>query len=243
MHSTQQYIPIEDIKDDLVILKDGSISLILKVSAVNFALLSPEEQVAIIESFAQLLNSLSFPIQIVIRSKRLDVSSYLREVDKALLSQTNPKLHILTSHYRQFIESVIKENEVLDKQFYICLNVTSLEIGVLTKGYQVKLKKGATVLMPRRDHIIRQLARVGIKAKQVGTVELLKLFYDIYNNPFSEIVSGQSLPLVYGLSKPVSDKPPVPLFPATPKPAAQVATLVMPVSSMAHPFIVEELPD
>lgn len=241
MYSTQQYIPIEDIKDGLVILKDGSISSILKVSAVNFALLSQEEQIAIIDSFAQLLNSLSFPIQIVIRSKRLDVSSYLKTIDKTLLSQTNPKLHILTSHYRQFIESVIRENEVLDKQFYICLNVTSLEIGVLTKGYQAKLKKGTTVLMPRRDHIIRQLARVGIKAKQVDTVELLKLFYDIYNNPFSEIASSQSVPLVYSFATPVSDKPPAP--PAASKPTPQVAAFAMPVSSMAHPFIVEELPD
>lgn len=181
MISTQDHLRIKDIQNNLISLTDRSVSMVLKTSAVNFGLLSEEEQVAIIYSFAGMLNSLSFPIQIVVRSSKLDVSSYINNLDLALKKQRNPLLARMMARYKDFVKSVIKENEVLDKQFYICINVTGVEIGILTSKLGDRLRKAQTVLTPRRDHLIRQLSRVGIRARQVETEELIKLFYAIYN--------------------------------------------------------------
>jgi hypothetical protein len=187
MASTQQFIPIEDIRDDLVFLKNGGVSLVISTSAVNFGLLFETEQISIIEAFAGLLNSLSFPIQIVISSKRLDVASYLTVLDEAMKKQVSPLLREMTMKYRGFVESIIKENNVLDKQFYVCINAPAIELGVLPKNAEDRTKKAMTLLMPRRDHLIRQLGRLGLKARQLNTVELVKLFYEIYNPPNGEI--------------------------------------------------------
>ncbi len=181
MFSTQQAILIEDIKDDLIFLKDGGASLILNTTAVNFGLLFETEQMAIIDAFAQLLNSLSFPIQIVIRSKKMDISSYLSTLERALKSQTNQLLAQLTLDYRNFVEGLIKENDVLDKQFYVCLYVSAIEMGILPKQQTDRSRKAKAMLETRRDLILRQLNRIGLKARQLATAELINLFYDIYN--------------------------------------------------------------
>lgn len=249
MTATQDFIPIKDIKDDLVFLKDGTVNLVLTTSAVNFGLLFETEQISIIESFAGLLNSLSFPIQIVILSNRLDVSSYLRTLNQAITLQTNPKLKELTHHYLKFVESIIKEKNVLDKKFYISLSVSPVELGILSKGGE-KSKKAGTVLAPRKDHLIRQLARLGLKAKQLTTLELVKLFHDIYN-PLS---NGKSDIRSEALDKEVgkADQHPNPSLPSTtftppPPPPAVPPPQVPPpppVTSNLHPpFVVEELTD
>jgi len=185
MTTSQQFIPIQDVNKDLVFQKDGSVAIIISISAVNFALLFETEQISIIDSFAGMLNSLSFPIQIVIYSKIMDVSSYLHTIDNALSKQTNPALRKMTLNYRGFVEKSIKDNNVLDKKFYICIKLTSLELGLLPSNTEEKTKKVATLLEPRRDHLIRQLERLGLKAKQLTTEEIIKLFYEIYNPPIS----------------------------------------------------------
>lgn len=183
MTTSQQFIPIENVNKDLVFQKDGSVGIILSVSAVNFALLFETEQISIIDSFAGLLNSLSFPIQIVIYSKIMDVSSYLYTIDNALAKQTNPALRKMTISYRGFVERSIKDNNVLDKRFYICIKITSLELGLLPPNEAEKTRKVITMLEPRRDHLIRQLDRLGLKAKQLTSEEIIKFFYEIYNPP------------------------------------------------------------
>ncbi len=181
MPNTQDHLKMADIKNDLVVLKDGGVSLVLQTSAVNFGLLSEEEQVGIIYSFAGLLNSLSFAIQIVIRSERLDVSEYINKLRLLSQTQKNPLLVKMINSYTEFTKSVIKDNEVLDKQFYIVLNTTNVEVGVLNRNLEEKLKRALTILTPRKEHLVRQLSRVGLKAKQLNTEELVKLYYDIYN--------------------------------------------------------------
>lgn len=265
MVNSQQFVPIEDIKNDLVFLKNGSISLIITTSAVNFSLLFETEQIAIIQSFAGLLNSLSFPIQIVVQSKTLDVSSYLHTLDQALNTQTNPLLKELTQRYRKFIASIIKENEVLDKQFYVCLNVTSQEMGLLPQTSSEKAKRGLTILGPRRDHLTRQLGRLGLKSRQLTTEELTKLFYTTYNPdawesslshsltspltpppilpqaPNPQVAARPKLTLTR-LPHPISYQPPLramPLPPSKPpSPNYPFATV-----NLAPPFVVEELAD
>lgn len=257
MSSSQEFIPIEDIKDDLVLLKDGGVTLILSTSAVNFGLLFDTEQLAIIQGFAGLLNSLSFPIEIVIRSKRFDVSSYLHTLDKAMSKQTNPLLAQLTTRYRQFVASIIKENNVLDKQFYLAINVTSPELGLLSQKQPEKLKRALIILLPRRDHLIRQLSRIGLKVRQLNTVEIVKLFYDIYNPDSFEVASGPELPLKSSSATVAPTKPepivtqtnPSPIQPApAPIPIPTLRPTSTPpatptIAPLSPPFVVEELSD
>lgn len=235
MVPSQQFVPIEDIRDDLVFLKNGSVSLILSTSAVNFSLLFETEQISIIESFAGLLNSLSFPIQIVIRSKRLDVSSYINNLKIAQTKQTNPKLQEMISHYLNFVSSIIKENNVLDKQFYVCLNVTSIELGVFHKSGSDFTKKAMTALIPRRDHLIRQLGQLGLKARQLKTVELVKLFYDFYNPSTTE---SADTPFESALAPAVKPATPslVAISPSPQEPVQTQSNLPTP-SPKAIPFI------
>lgn len=242
MSSSQQFVPIKDIRDNLLFLSDGGASLVIMTSAVNFGLLFETEQVSIIESFAGFLNSLSFPIQIVILSHRLDVSSYLKTIDRAKALQTNPKLREMTTHYHQFIESIIKENEVLDKKFYICLNASPSELGFLSKSIADTGKKASTLLSPRKDHVIRQLGRLGLKARQLNTAELVKLFYVVYNG-LEETLIPETLntpAVAVPVPQPViSVSPPPPLPPPPPPPPVSFAG---PVGGSA-PFVVEELND
>lgn len=250
MTTSQQYLPIADITDDIIILKDGGGVLILQTSAVNFGLLSEREQMAIIGAFAQTLNSLSFSIQIVIHSERLNISSYLELLFDAHRSQTNPLLASMIANYIEFIQTTVKENDVLDKKFYIAIPLYSIELGIIAtkENLQQKLK---TVLYPRRDQIIRQLKRVGLKSIQLVGIELLSLFYDIYNGLPTEI----TLPEPLKLNKP-SEGYPSPLLPIIKTaPADQAAQPVnnnpaivnpQPVTSQPsknHPFVVEELKD
>lgn len=256
MTGTQNFIPIEDITDSLVYLKDGSVTLVLSTSAVNFGLLFETEQIGIIDAFARLLNSLSFPIQIVIHSKRLDVSSYLYTLDKAINTQPNLLLKNMSLNFRRFVESIIKEKNVLDKQFYVCINVTAPELGVLPKSIADRSKKAATVLSPRRDHLISQLLRLGLKARQLTTVELVKLYYEIYNPPENgvQVIAPSNtqitpapkptvtltrlVPAPQAKPNPDIYHPPAPKQqPPTPSPGP------LSVSHLSPPFVVEELAD
>lgn len=193
--STQEHLSIEDIKDDLVILKDGSCSLILSVSSVNFDLLSEREQDAIIYSYGALLNSLSFSIQIFIHSQKKDISSYLTILEhQEVRKKDNPLLSDLIKNYRKFVGEMVKKNNVLDKKFYVIIPFSSLEMGVAStltslvtkhKGLPFDinyiLEKAKISLYPKRDHLVRLFARTGLVTRQLGNKELIKLFYEIYN--------------------------------------------------------------
>lgn len=265
MASTQQHIPIQEITDNLAILKDGSYVVILETSAVNFDLLSDNEQLAIISSFAGLLNSLSFSIQIVIRSKQLDISSYVKLLNQAQSQQANPLLKQMMARYRVFIETIIRENEVLDKQFYVVISVSSLELGMGT-DHKARLQKAKTILEPRTDHIIRQLGRIGLRASQLDNERLVKLFYDIYNEQYSEAATEkvadqapaatqETMSTQPQVQVPIPNQqinPPYPQQPITPSGqppvvnpqfAPQRPQPYIQRPSSNNPFVVEELPD
>lgn len=191
--STQQFTEIEDITNDIVMFLNGSCAMVLSVSAVNFGLLSEKEQEAIIYAYAGILNSLSFPIQILIRSKHKDISAYLKLLEEKESEQKNPKLSRNIHGYRAFIESTVKEKEVLDKKFYIIIPFSHLELGVSTSVFfgnkqsglpypkPYIIEKAGIVLTPKRDHLIRLLARLGLHAQQLTTDQLVLLFFSLYN--------------------------------------------------------------
>jgi hypothetical protein len=268
--TTQDFLPVDDIRDDVVIMKDGSMAIILQTSAVNFDLLSETEQLAIIGSFAALLNSLSFSIQIVIRSKRLDISNYIHLLRDAEALQKNPLLQTMMQHYRQFVTNIIRNNEVLDKQFFVVISVSYLELGVV-KDVNKNFEKGITLLSPRRDHIMRQLSRIGLKTTQLNTDKLIALFYDYYNDTFkssfksagsqmqastetktaaqpSQMEPLTGAPTITQMQKPITPPPPAaPVQPTSP-PQPVTQSVPSPVAKPAGtplnrnvPFAVEEL--
>jgi len=193
--STQEHLDIYTIKDHLVFCKDGSVALVLQTTALNFGLLSDEEQDATIYAYSALINSLSFPIQILIRSQRKDVSEYIELLDQRMQEVQSQKVKEAIIKYRQFIKSLVKENRVLEKRFYVVIPFTTFELGITASAFNPFAKtpqkppfdlsyigeKAMLTLYPKRDHLIRQFARIGLKARQMTTPELISFFYNIYN--------------------------------------------------------------
>lgn len=200
--TTQDHLDIADIQDDLVILKDGGACLVIATTAINFGLLSEKEQEATIYAYSGLLNSLTFSIQIIVRSQRKDISSYLRLLEEAENKETRPKIKEQIRKYHAFISETVRKNEVLDKKFYLVLQMSSLELGVgqtlkTTFGPRKKtsldipyiVQKAKLNLNPKKDHLLRLLARLGLKGRQLNTQELIQLFFNIYNPE----VQGQTI--------------------------------------------------
>lgn len=193
--TTQEHLLVADIVDDLLLTKEGGAALILKASALNFSLLSEKEQEAITYAYAAFLNSLSFPIQIVIRSQKKDVSNYLKYLKEQEEKQTNEKLKRLIASYQEFVAQIVKRRNVLEKEFFIIIPFSPYELGISAAGvlnqilgkkkkvpYELAyvLKKVKTAVYPKRDHIIRQSGRLGIKVEQLSTEEIARVFWQIY---------------------------------------------------------------
>lgn len=190
--STQDHLELKEVLDDLVITKTGTIALVIQTTSVNFDLLSEFEQDNKIFAFAGMLNSLNFHIQIMIRTKRIDISSYVNYLKAQQQKQMSDGLRKQLGVYTEFIQNLIVQNDVLDKKFYIVIPfnpaVSLSAMGVPGKSkkpellnYDRVLEQGKIFLYPKRDHILKQLGRMGLIGHQVTTPELIELFYDIYN--------------------------------------------------------------
>lgn len=191
--TSQNHLPIADITDNVVIYKDGGAAIVLESTSLNFGLLSEKEQQAVIIAYAALLNSLSFSIQILIRSQRKDISNYMRYLDEASRKIQNPKLAQIMFAYKRFVADIIKKKNVLGKRFFIIIPFSPLELGVtksilsvakkgslpFPKSYAIK--KAKVSLYPKRDHLIRQAGRLSVKLKQLSTNELVELYHNVYN--------------------------------------------------------------
>ena len=192
--STQEHLQVKDIVEDLVITATGSAALIIQTTAVNFDLLSEYEQDNKIYAFAGLLNSLNFPIQILIKTNRVDISNY---VNYLKAQQNNPMTKGLKNQleiYTQFIQNLIVQNDVLDKKFYIVIPYNPIATlnpsGILKLSKEKETvevessklaEKGKIFLYPKRDHVLKQIARMGLIGHQLTNTELLELFYNLYN--------------------------------------------------------------
>lgn len=199
--TTQQYLDIFDITNDLVLMKNGTTSLVLSVDAMNFSLLAEEEQDSIIYAYAGLLNSLNYPVQILIRSQTKDVTSYLQKLkeqeDLAVSRENQTRIR----RYREFVSNLIHERNVLDKKFFVIIPASPLELGLMPvksviPGQQefdisvversLVLEKAKNLLEPKCDHLIAQFSRIGLYSYQLTTQEIIQLFYLSYNPEASE---------------------------------------------------------
>lgn len=193
--TTQNVMPIADIIDDIVLFKDGGAAMVMESTSLNFGLLSEREQEAVIAAYAALINSLSFAIQIVIRTQRKDVTKYIRYLDEAQAKLDNPKLSDLLAGYKKFVVETTRRRNVLGKRFFLVIPFSSYEVGVTssfkafastkkgplpyTKEYM--LNKAKISLAPKREHLSRQAARLGLKLKPLRREQLIDLYYHVYN--------------------------------------------------------------
>ncbi len=194
--TTQEFVPIKEIKQGIVILKDDSLRGIIMASSLNFALKSADEQQSILLQFQNFLNSLDFSVQIFIQSRRLDIRPYIALLENRLKEQMSDLLKIQTREYIQFIKNFTENSNIMTKTFFV---VVPYSPALLNKGGVADLlgkkkdaaesaeKKAAdfeerrSQLEQRMSVVTQGLVRCGIRTVELGTEEIVELFYKIFN--------------------------------------------------------------
>ena len=194
--STQRFLEIAEIKEDVVILKDGTLRTVLLVSSINFALKSEEEQTAIIQSYMSFLNSLDFPLQILIQSRKLNIGKYLDHLGELEKEQANDLLKMQTAEYRQYIRELVEMGEIMNKRFYVVVPydplsdsqkgffkrlLEALRPTIIVKVSQERFRRHRHELMQRTEHIISGLNSMSLEVAVLDTQSLIELYYNTYN--------------------------------------------------------------
>lgn len=194
--STQRYVGVEEIRDGVLTLKTGALRAVLLVSSINFDLKSSEEQDAIIAQYQNFLNSLDFPIQIVVQSRRFNIDPYVDLLRDKEAQQANELLRFQMREYQGFIKNLTEISNIMSKLFYIVVPFSPAEnmhggffrkiTDIFHQKRTVGLKVEAfdiyrTQLMQRVEHVIAGLSPIGIRATALETEELIELLYNSYN--------------------------------------------------------------
>jgi len=202
----QNFVPIKNIKDGILYMDDGRIKVVLACSSLNLSLKGEEEQAAIIGQFQGFLNSLDFPIQIHVESRRVDIKPYLLTLEKRQEEVTDDLMKNQIREYRQFIKTFAEKTNIMNKRFFVIIDYDHGEQvgasgagGLLSKlGFgkepelgAVEIEEWRTQLEQRISVVASGLSGLGLQVNILGTEELIELFYKIYN-PSLEIKSAES---------------------------------------------------
>lgn len=194
--TTQKYLDITEIKENTVILRDGSIRAVLLVSSINFALKSEEEQNALISAYVSFLNNIDFPLQIVIQSRELDMEDYLKNLSKKEKEQTNELLKIQMSEHIQYIKDLISIGRIMNKRFYVVVPynpisdrrrgffsslIDAFRPTTLIKTKASIFKEQKEKLFARVENIQAGLNSIGLVSVELDTQGLIELYYNTYN--------------------------------------------------------------
>lgn len=195
--TTQEFLPINEIRDGVVVLKGGGLRMVLICSSLNFSLKSPDEQQAILLQYQNFLNSLDFPIQIFLNSRKLDIRPYIEILENRQKEQTNELIKIQTKEYIQFIKKFTDEVNVMAKSFFIVIPYDPLVIDSAKMGWLSKVLPGSKSATPKtkqnvfeenktqleqRVAVVEQgLGRFGVRTAPLGTEELVELYFKIFN--------------------------------------------------------------
>ena len=195
----QKFLDIAEIRENLVILKDGTLRSVLLVSSINFSLKSLDEQNAIVQAYMQFLNSLDFPIQIVIQSRRMNIDNYMAQLDEQRKTIENDLLKRQINDYQDFIKQLVKLGDIMQKRFYVVVPLDpATDQGTTQKGFfqrlgeilsptvagklsEKKFEKQKFDLSLRVNQIIGGLSSMSLNAIQLDTQSLIQLFYTVYN--------------------------------------------------------------
>lgn len=199
---SQDFVPIKEVRDGIIILKDGGLRAVLVASSINLSLKSYDEQKAIIAQFQAFLNSLDFSTQIVVQSRRLDIRPYLLTLEERMQAQVEPLVKIQTQEYMDFIKTFTDEVNIMTKTFFVVVPYTSTILNTSKKdvleklGFSKKNKDSSknetsssisdfeekrTQLDQRVGVIMSGLSRFGVRSTQLGTEEVIELFYKTFN--------------------------------------------------------------
>lgn len=193
---SQRYLDIAEIKEDIVVMKDGTVRAVLLVSSINFALKSVDEQNAIVQAYMQFLNALDFPIQIVIQSRRMNIDEYLRKLTEAERTQANELLRRQISDYRDYVKQLVDLGEIMQKKFFVVVPLdpaTDKQKGFFARLSEIftpsvlihlsdeRFRKNKELLMLRVNNIISGLQSMSLNAVMLDTQSLIELFYTVYN--------------------------------------------------------------
>lgn len=204
--ASQDIVPIEEIRDGVVVLRDGSLRAILMASSLNFALKSADEQDAIILQYQNFLNSLDFSIQFSIQSRRLHIETYLDTLRERKKIETNELLRIQISEYVTFVKDFVENGNIVAKTFYLVVPffpASSLDIQKKGVGGffdtimgkkktnegtidPAKFEEYKTQLWQRVDTVVQGIIRTGVRTVPLNTEELIELYYGLYNPGESE---------------------------------------------------------
>lgn len=194
--ATQTHLPIAEIKSDTVILKDGTLRAVLMVSSINFALKNEDEQNAIVSSYVGFLNSLDFPIQVVIQSRKLQIGPYLEKLKGIEKNQKNELLRVQIADYRAFVNELVDIGQIMTKRYYVVVPFNPLSNGkksfwsrlkeTFTPAFSLRLKEERfqqrkKELETRIRHVSNGLQSMGLNVAQLDTQSLIELYYSTYN--------------------------------------------------------------
>lgn len=203
--TTQTHLPIAEIKEGVIVLKDGTLRKVLITSSINFSLKSEDEQNALISSYVGFLNSIDFPLQIVVQSRRLQIQPYLEMLAQGAKQQKNELLRMQISDYRAFVEELVEIGQIMTKMFYVVIPYDPLsnkKKGFFSRVKEV-LKPALTVRLKeerfqtrkkdldiRVRQVISGLEGMGLQVAEMDTQGLIELYYSTYN---PDIAYAQSL--------------------------------------------------
>jgi hypothetical protein len=193
---TQRYLDIAEIRDDAVVLKDGTLRAVIMVSSVNFALKSQDEQQATVQSYMQFLNSIDFPVQIVIQSRKMNIDKYMGQLKKREAEISNELLKSQIRDYRSFVKELVDLGEIMQKRFYLVVPYdpvtdkrrnfwTKLSDAIMpatiVKLNEKKFNDRKYQLKQRVGVIQGGLAGMGLESAMLDTQSLIELYYTVYN--------------------------------------------------------------
>lgn len=194
--STQKYVDVEEMRDGVMVLKSGALRAVLLVSSINFDLKSSQEQDAIISQYQAFLNSLDFPVQIVIQSRRFNTAPYMELLRQEESQQTNELLRFQIGEYKSFIKNLSSVSNIMSKFFYIVVPFSPVEdqesglfaklSGIFRPKQSIGLKGERfetykNQLLQRVDHVSAALSGTGVHVSQLNTEEIIELLYNSYN--------------------------------------------------------------
>lgn len=190
--TTQEFIPIKEVRDGVIVMEDGSLRGVLLASSLNFALKSNDERESILFQFQNFLNSLDFSVQIFVQSRRLDIRPYIALLEQRQKEQVNDLLKIQTQEYIEFIRSFTENTNIMTKSFFVIIPYSP---AILSSKKFLKSRKkedrakqetesfeqNRTQLEQRMDVVEQGLTRSGIRMARLGNEEIIELFYKLFN--------------------------------------------------------------
>lgn len=191
--ATQEFIPLKEIRDGVVVLKTGQMNAVLLASSINFALKSADEQEAILLQYQGLLNTLDFSIQIYVQSRKIDIRPYLEQLHLREADQYNDLMRVQLREYIEFIRTFTSEVDIMAKNFFVIIPYTPTQVDVRANIKSIISKRASSTIDPlrfdeyrtqleQRVSVVEQgLNRIGVKTIPLGTEELTELYYHIFN--------------------------------------------------------------